>query len=80
MAVKLLVMVFGIAIFVIAIYIIEHLFEKYECNKYNKELKLRNNDTLLAKYYNEMNNERNDGWTKNHYKVLYKERFNKLNK
>ena len=60
MAAKLLVMIFGIVIFIIGMYVIEFLFEKHECNKYDKELKLRNDDTRLSKYYNEMHNEKHN--------------------
>ncbi len=52
----------------------------YEENKSKKEIKLRQNDTLLSKYFSEMNNDRNDGWTKGHYEILYKEILNHLKK
>ena len=32
-------------------------------------------DTILAKYIFEMNNDGNDGWTKQHYKELYEKRL-----
>jgi hypothetical protein len=42
------------------------------------ELELRRNDSLLQKYFAEMNNDRNDGWWKLHYAEKYKQRLNKL--
>lgn len=41
----------------------------------NEKIKL---DRKLAEYKFEMENEDNDGWTKNHYKKAYEERYNKL--
>ena len=70
-----LILVFIIALFVIFLFGLEYLIEKFDCRNYDKELKLRQSDVLLSQYYNEMNNDRNDGWTKNHYKGLYKERL-----
>jgi len=37
------------------------------------------NDAMLNFYYCEMNNEYNDGWWKQHYKILYENRLSKLN-
>ena len=45
-----------------------------------KEIKLRQNDSDLQKYYGESINDRNDGWTKQHYKNLYEIRLEKLKK
>lgn len=42
------------------------------------ELELRQEDSLLQKYYSEAFNDRNDGWTKEHYAEKYKQRLNKL--
>ena len=70
-----LILVFIIALFVIFLFAVEYLIEKFDCRKYDKEIKLRQIDILLSQYYNEMNNDRNDGWTKNHYKALYRERL-----
>ena len=76
---------FGIGILIatftiVIIFIILMWRETYKETKSKKELKLRQNDTLLSKYFNEMNNDRNDGWTKGHYEILYKERLNHLKK
>lgn len=43
-----------------------------------KEIKLRQNDNELQKLYGESINDRNDGWTKEHYKKLYEIRLQKL--
>lgn len=45
-----------------------------------KEIKLRQSDSELGKYYSESINDRNDGWTKEHYKNLYEKRLEKLKK
>ena len=50
-------------------------FKKLESIKTKKDIKYRQNDNLLAKYYSEMINERNDGWTQLHYKNLYNQRL-----
>jgi hypothetical protein len=50
----------------------------YEEIKVDKEIKLRQTDSKLQKFYSEMNTERNDGWTKGHYKLLYEERLKEL--
>ena len=50
----------------------------YEEIKGNKEIKLRQTDSKLQKFYSEMDNDRNDGWTKGHYKLLYEERLKEL--
>jgi hypothetical protein len=50
----------------------------YEEIKVDKEIKLRQTDRKLQKFYSEMNTERNDGWTKGHYKLLYEERLKEL--
>lgn len=69
---------FGLAIIIFGgAILLEKINEKRELEI---ELELRHNDTLLSKYFNEMNNDRNDGWTKGHYKNLYKERLNHLKK
>ena len=52
----------------------------YEEIKGDKEIKLRQTDSKLQKFYSEMNTERNDGWTKGHYKLLYEERLKELKK
>lgn len=54
---------------------IRYIINKTKELKVKRELKYRQKDTRLAKYYSEMINERNDGWTKNHYKNLYDERL-----
>lgn len=43
-------------------------------------MKYRQKDTRLAKYYGEMINERNDGWTKQHYRNLYENRLKEIKK
>jgi hypothetical protein len=43
-----------------------------------KENKLRHSDEKLQKFYYEMNTDRNDGWTKSHYKLLYEQRLKEL--
>jgi hypothetical protein len=50
----------------------------YEEIKVDKEIKLRQTDRKLQNFYSEMNTERNDGWTKGHYKLLYEERLKEL--
>lgn len=50
-------------------------FKKLKSIKIKKDMKYRQNDKLLREYYGEMINERNDGWTKLHYKNLYNERL-----
>jgi len=63
---------FGLTIVVFAITILaEKLDEK-------QELKLRQRDNKLQNYYSEINNDRNDGWTKGHYKLLYEQRLKEL--
>ena len=52
----------------------------YEEIKGDKEIKLRQTDSKLQKFYSEINNDRNDGWTKGHYKLLYEERLKELKK
>ena len=42
------------------------------------DLHYRLKDKLLGEYYYESNCERNDGWTKSHYKELYKQRLASL--
>lgn len=54
-------------------------YDDYQSKKEkSKETKIRLNDSLLQRYYAEMNNDRNDGWTKQHYKTLYYNRLNRL--
>mgnify|MGYP000191262262 FL=1 len=43
----------------------------YEEIKGDREIKLRQTDRKLQNFYSEMNTERNYGWTKGHYKLLY---------
>lgn len=74
---------FGIGILIVtilAVLVFVGLFsiEAYKENKTNKEIKLRQNDIKLQRFYNEMNNDRNDGWTKRHYKLLYEERLKEI--
>ncbi len=52
----------------------------YEEIKGDREIKLRQTDRKLQNFYSEMNTERNDGWTKGHYKLLYEERLKELKK
>ena len=53
-------------------------YEVYKETKTDLELKLRQRDIKLQNYYGEMNNDRNDGWTKKHYKELYEQRLKQL--
>ena len=63
---------FGLTIVVFGITILaEKLDEK-------QEIKLRQNDSKLRTFFYEMNTERNDGWTKGHYKLLYEKRLKEL--
>ena len=63
---------FGLTIVVFAITILaEKLDEK-------QETKLRQNDIKLQTFFYEMNTDRNDGWTKSHYKQLYEKRLKVL--
>jgi len=50
----------------------------YEEIKGDREIKLRQTDRKLQNFYSEMNTDRNDGWTKGHYKLLYEERLKEL--
>ena len=50
----------------------------YEEIKDDREIKLRQTDRKLQNFYSEMNTDRNDGWTKGHYKLLYEERLKEL--
>lgn len=43
-----------------------------------KEIRLRQNDSKLQTFFYEMNTDRNDGWTKSHYKQLYEKRLKVL--
>ena len=52
----------------------------YEEIKGDREIKLRQTDRKLQNFYSEMNTDRNDGWTKGHYKLLYEERIKELKK
>jgi hypothetical protein len=52
----------------------------YEEIKGDGEIKLRQTDRKLQNFYSEMNTDRNDGWTKGHYKLLYEERLKELKK
>ena len=63
---------FGLTVVVFAITILtEKLDEK-------REIKLRQTDSKLQTFYFEMNTDRNDGWTKGHYKLLYEQRLKEL--
>ena len=53
-------------------------YETYKESKTDLETKLRQTDSKLQKYYTEMNTDRNDGWTKGHYKLLYEQRLKEL--
>jgi hypothetical protein len=53
-------------------------YEVYKETKTDLELKLRQRDIKLQNYYGEMNDDRNDGWTKKHYKELYEQRLKQL--
>lgn len=67
---------FGLAIIIFgSLIILEKINEKRELEI---ELELRKSDSLLQKYYSEAFNDRNDGWTKEHYTEKYKQRLNKL--
>ena len=57
--------------------LIEYLGEK-KLTKINKEKELRYSDIKLQKFFTEMHTERNDGWTKKHYKLLYEQRLKEL--
>jgi hypothetical protein len=72
---------FLIATFVaILVFIGAMTYDEYQKNKTNKEIKLRQTDSKLQKYFTEMNTDRNDGWTKSHYKLLYEQRLKELKK
>ena len=63
---------FGLTIVIFGITVLsEKLDEK-------RELKLRQTDSKLQTFYFEMNTDRNDGWTKGHYKLLYEQRLKEL--
>jgi hypothetical protein len=63
---------FGLTIVVFAITILaEKLDEK-------QETKLRQNDIKLQTFFYEIYTDRNDGWTKSHYKQLYEKRLKVL--
>ena len=53
-------------------------YESYKEIKIDKETKLRQMDSKLQTFYFEMNTDRNDGWTKKHYKELYEQRLKEL--
>ena len=53
-------------------------YEVYKETKTDLELKLHQHDIKLQNYYGEMNDDRNDGWTKKHYKELYEQRLKQL--
>jgi outer membrane lipoprotein-sorting protein len=46
--------------------------------EHKTELKLRNSDKKLKQYFYEMNDDRKDGWEKNHYAELYYSRLEEL--
>lgn len=62
------------------IYGLDRLVDHLKNRRIRKDLKYRQKDTRLAKYYGEMINDRNDGWTKNHYKNLYQQRLIEVKK
>ena len=53
-------------------------YEVYKETKTDLELKLRQLDIKLQTYFTEMNTDRNDEWTKGHYKLLYEQRLKEL--
>ena len=53
-------------------------YEVYKETKTDLEIKLRQTDSKLQTFYFEMNTDRNDGWTKGHYKLLYEQRLKEL--
>lgn len=55
-------------------------YEVYIETKKDKETKLRQSDSKLQRFFYEMNTDRNDGWTKGHYKLLYEQRLKELKK
>jgi hypothetical protein len=57
--------------------LIDYLGNK-KLDKIKAETDLRLSDIKLQRYYTEMNTERNDGWTKEHYKLLYEARIKEL--
>jgi hypothetical protein len=75
---KFLIDVLVISIGVLLIFSLDKLFNAFERYKSDKELKFRQSDSTLAKYFNEMNNDRNDGWTKLHYNELYYKRLKQI--
>jgi len=60
-----------------AVALIEYFGDK-KLKRIEVENKLRYSDTKLQKYFTEMNTDRNDGWTKEHYKLLYEQRIKEL--
>ena len=75
---RLIVNLLIIGIGILILFGMELMLKKIKTFNYNKDLKYRQNDTLLAKYFSEMITDRNDGWIKQHYRNLYTHRFNKL--
>jgi len=57
--------------------LIDYLGNK-KLNKIKEETDLRMSDIKLQRFYTEMNTERNDVWTKQHYKFLYEQRLKEL--
>jgi hypothetical protein len=57
--------------------LIDYLSNK-KLNKIKEETDLRMSDIKLQRFYTEMNTDRNDGWTKEHYKLLYEARIKEL--
>ena len=49
--------------------LIEYFGDK-KLKRIEAENKLRYSDTKLQKYFTEMNTDRNDGWTKEHYQKI----------
>ena len=60
------------------IYGLDRLVDHLKNRRIRKDLKYRQKDTRLAKYYGEMITDRNDCWTKLHYKQLYDNRLKYL--
>ena len=75
---KFLIDALVISVGVLLIFSLDKLFNAFERYKSDKELKFRQSDSTLAKYFSEMNNDRNDGWTKLHYSELYYKRLKQI--
>jgi outer membrane lipoprotein-sorting protein len=53
-------------------------FSLIKYGEHKTELKLRDSDKKLKQYFYEMNDDRKDGWEKNHYAELYYSRLKEL--